>query len=143
MKGYMSDFAFDTTRTSDFQLVLDAGDAYSEDGLTRVSLGGNGAVVVEHYAGKEKTRELRSEVGAEKAAEILSQGAKIPWKQTFPQRSGIPGEAILDWTMTDRQKGQLNVKTWIRDAEKDSVMASVLQRLREIVERTTHGELYL
>lgn len=134
---------FDPARRHDFELVAEVGDILSEEGLTRVKLGGIGNLTVEHRCGKEKQTEVSGELDAESAGKLFRLASQFDWNQRFPARRGLPDEAIVQWYLHDRRGETTTLKVWLRDAEKHEVMASVLAVLRKGVEQASHGKLYL
>lgn len=135
---------FDQARVQDFELIMDVGDPLSEDGLTRVTLDGTGHLAVEQQYGPErKEAPVHTKLVVEDARGLLKRVSQFDWELRFPSRSGLPDEAIVQWSFRDKRKGTVTQKAWLRDTEKDPLMAPVLAALRKAVERATNGKLYL
>jgi predicted transcriptional regulator len=136
---------FDPARLADFELVVEVGDVLSEEGMARARLNGHGRLTVEQQRGheKERARQFHSELDPDTTEKLLRQASQFDWERSFPSRKGLPDEAIVQWYLHDRQGETLTVKVWLRDAEKDQVMAPVLAELRRGVQRATEGSLYL
>ena len=136
-------FKFDQSRAEDFELILSVGDPLAPDGLTRAELSGNGSLVIEQQHEKEISETYRVEIDRESAERLLRQAAGFEWERGFPSRQGLPDEAVVHWTLKDRAGAAINVRIWLRDTEKNPIMAPVLEELRKIVDRVTNGKLYL
>lgn len=136
-------FKFDEAKVQDLELIVDVGDTLSPDGLTHVELSGSGSLLVELQREKETEQKYEGQIGAETAASLLKRAAGFDWERRFPPRPGLPDEAIVQWTLKDRSGAVVTVKAWLRDAEKDRVMAPVLEELRLKVDRLTGGKLFL
>jgi len=136
---------FDPARLADFELVVEVGDAFSEEGMTRARLDGRGQLTVEQQYGhaKERTRQFHGELDTEMTQKLLRQASQFVWERGFPSRKCIPDEAIVQWWLHDRQGEALTVKVWLREAEKDPVMAPVLSELRRGVHQASDGGLFL
>lgn len=136
---------FDPARLADFELVVEVGDVLSEEGMSRARLNGQGRLTVEQQRGheKERARQFHSELDRDTTEKLLRQASQFDWEQSFPSRKGLPDEAIVQWSLHDRQGEAPTVKVWLRDAEKDQVMAPVLAELRRGVQRATDGSVYL
>lgn len=136
---------FDPTRQADFELAVEVGDAFSEEGMTRARLDGGGRLTVEQQYGQEKesARQFHSQLDTDMTEKLLRQASQFDWERSFPSRKGIPDEAIVQWFLHDRQGETLTVKAWLRDAEKDQAMAPVLAELRRGVQQASEGSLYL
>lgn len=134
---------FDPARLQDFELTVEVGDTFSEDGLTRVRLNGGGRLAVEQQREQERGGEFHTEVDRDSMERLLRLAAQFDWQRRFPSRPGLPDEAVVQWSLRDRQGGTATVKVWLRDAEKDQVMAPVLNVLRQGVDRATGGKYYL
>ncbi len=134
---------FDPARLQDFELVAEVGDTFSEEGLTRVKLDGNGRLVVEQQREKARGGQFQGEIDRQNTESVLRQASQFDWEQRFPSRRGLPDEAVVQWSLRDHQGRTLTVKVWLRDAEKDAAMAPVLAVLRKSVERASDGKLYL
>ena len=134
---------FDAARLADFELTVEVGDILSEDGMTRVRLDGYGRLAVEQLCQKERGRQFSGEMDRESTERLLRQASQLDWERGFPSRKGLPDEAIVQWSLHDRQGETITVRVWLREAEKDSAIAPVLAALRQVVERATDGTLYL
>ena len=134
---------FDPARLEDFALVVEVGDSLSEDGLTRVRVDGDGRIVVEQEPQREATPRAHAKLDRASTETLLRGASQFDWGRRFPTRPGIPDEAVVQWSLQDRQGAQLTMKTWLREAEKDASMAPVLKALRKTVESSSEGRLYL
>jgi len=157
----------DTDRLADYRLIADVGNPFDADGLTRADLSGSGELVVEEHraqgvagAGPEQgpaprlpkggpdgevvARVVgRYDFGIESAKEMIVRAASFPWSQRFPTRPGIPSEPILQWVLRDERGPELSLTVWLRDAEKDEAMGTVVTLFRHAVDRATQGEAFL
>jgi hypothetical protein len=136
----------------DRQLIATVGAPTSPDGQTRVTLSGTGALLVQwlrqpderdeqQRPGKPERREEKGELGIDPAP-LFERAVRFPWDQRFPNRPGVPDEAIVEWDVAD-QGERRQVRVWINDAEDDPAMGSVLAALRDGTARLTGGEIYL
>ena len=136
-------FKFDQARLQDFELIVEVGDTLSPEGLTYVALSGNGSLVVEQRREKETGKKYESRIDVETTASLLRKASEFDWERPFPSRPGLPDEAIVQWILRNRNGAAARVKVWLREAEKNPVMAPVLEGLRKNVDRMTDGHLYL
>lgn len=138
---------FDSSRAADYELRVDVGEPESLDGQTSVTVDGTGSMVIEHVTvgkGKEAVAEPRAWRMEPAAVQpLLAIAASFDWKCPFPQRKGIPDEAVVRWTIHDRKGGEVTCRTWLRDAEKNETMRKVLDALRAELGKATNGALYL
>lgn len=144
---------FDPNRPKDFDLVVAVGDPLSEHGLTRATLNGGGQLTVEHHLERPvpspQPHELSTagpiyeDLGAEEARSLLARAAQFDWDRRFPGRPGLPDEAVVKWSLLDRGGNSVTMRIWLRDAEKGTEMAGVLNSLRKGVDRASKGQLYL
>jgi hypothetical protein len=136
----------------DRQLIATVGAPASPDGQTRVTLSGTGALLVQWIRrlderdeqkrpGKPEQREEKGEIGLDPAP-LFERTNRFPWGQRFPNRPGVPDEAIVEWDVSD-QGERRQVRVWINDAEDDPAMGPVLTALRDGTARLTGGEIYL
>ena len=136
-------FKFDQARLQDFELIVDVGDTLSPEGLTHVELSGNGNLVAEQRREKEIGEKYEGRIDGETTASMLRKASEFDWERRFPSRPGLPDEAVVQWTLRDRKGAAVTVKVWLREAEKNGVMAPVLDGLRKDVDHMTDGKLYL
>lgn len=127
---------------SQLQLSIRVGQPTAPDGLTRAQVDANGTVVVEHQQSdaEEKRESLRGELP--EARELIERAADFPWDSSFPQRPGIPDEAVAVWRLSGPQ-GEREARFWIGDVESDERMREVFTILRAAVDRLSRGELFL
>jgi hypothetical protein len=137
---------FDPKRPQDFLLELDVGDQASEEGLTQAQVTGSGRVTIKHFGGEDEKSErqpIYAELNREQVVELFLAASQFDWNVKFPNRPGIPDEAIVEWTLRDNQTGELKRKAWLRDAEKSETMSRALKILRREVDQLSHGRLFL
>ena len=133
----------DPEQTNDFQLVVEVGNIYSEEGLTRVKLDTTGRLLIEQQHDREQTESFSGELDPESTERIFKELPQFNWDQRFPPRPGLPDEAVVQWFFQEKPGSVSMLKVWIRDAEKPGPMATALTILRRAVERVTDGKLYL
>ena len=143
---------FDAARLADYALSADVGSPFSEDGQTRAVLAGTGTVVVEHLqieGGTSRQADQKPEqvgtyqMGPDVTRMAIASAAAFPWRTEFPSRPGIPDEAVVTWTLSDSRGGQITLKAWLEDVNKDERMAPVMRALRQAVDAATNGRHYL
>lgn len=142
--------SFDPERVSDYRLVADAGNPSTPDGLTRAVLLGEGELNVtiqgggdEPRAAKEKPPSWSVKVGPATVLNLFTRAAQLRWGRPFPQRLGLPDETILTLSFVDARLGEVSLKMWLEDAERDEMLSSLLTTLRQVVEAATDGKAYL
>jgi hypothetical protein len=139
--------AFDAQRIREYQLRVEVGEPAAPDGLTRVQLDGAGTFLAEHVTDdrdpKARGESLRGEIDPEKARAAIERAARFPWGRAFPTRRGIPDEAIVHWSLVGPDSRGISLKVWLRDAEKDPLIASVLGLLRDALAELSQNRLYL
>ena len=133
----------DSAQTNDFQLVVEVGNIYSEEGLTRVKLDTTGRLLVEQQYDRERIESFQGELDPQSTDQLFSELPRFDWDQRFPPRPGLPDEAVVQWLFQEKPGSIRMLKVWIRDAEKPGPMATALVILRRSVERLTDGKLYL
>ncbi|TAK81015.1 MAG: hypothetical protein EPO16_00420 [Dehalococcoidia bacterium] len=143
---------FDAERLGDFELAADVGNPYSPDGATRAVLAGTGEVVVTHRrldlgkpgeGGQDGEQVGTHRLGPDATRTLVARASTFVWGAPFPARPGIPDEPVITWTLSDRRGGQVTLKAWLRDVERDERMAPVLTTLRQAVDAATDGRHYL
>jgi hypothetical protein len=125
------------------ELTCSVGERASPDGQTVAVLSTEGALLVSQHGGEYGRKSADAEVSPQTAHELFERAARFDWRAEFPPRPGIPGEAIVEWTLRGGDGSESTVRAWIHDAEKDDLMGPVLRELRAAVERASKGELYL
>ena len=157
---------FDRAFAREFSLQLQVGNASAPDGVTRVRMDGLGNLAAAQYrraaeatgreqeaAGRQQKEgedrkepasdEVKGEVPAEEAARMFDQVSLAPWDTRFPQRPGIPDEAIVEVRLQRAGRESATMKMWLRDAEKDVANGPVLEQLRRRVGELSGGRIYL
>lgn len=139
-----------------YRLTVGVGDPLSPDGLTRLTLDGNGEIQVQqvyadeggakHGAGDDRTGppecERSGRIDGSEAASLLRSLTQLKWDRKFPPRPGIPDEAIVEWSLRKSGDDVLAMKTWLEDAERDPGLGPVLSRLRNELARLSDDQLY-
>ena len=138
-------FKFDQAKARDWELIADVGNILAPEGLTHVLLSGSGNLLVEERHEKETGHKYEGRIDEGTSVGLLKNASQFDWERRFPPRPGLPDEAIVEWTLRSREEGEgvATVKVWLRDAEKDRIMAPVLEELRRNVDRLTDGKLFL
>ena len=150
---------FDRAFAREFSLQLQVGNASAPDGVTRVRMDGLGNLAAAQYrrvpdaAGREpkegearnepESEEVKGEVPADEAVRMFDQVSLAPWDRRFPQRPGIPDEAIVEVRLQRAGRESATMKMWLRDAEKDVAIGPVLEQLRRRVGELSGGRIYL
>jgi hypothetical protein len=150
--------AFDKAFAPEYQLQVDVGQATAPDGVTRVRVDGAGTFEAAQFRravepvpkerDQTKQQEQESErvsgkIAAEEAARLFEQASLAPWGQRFPQRPGIPDEAIVEVRFQRAQRQSGTIKLWLRDAEKDVALGPMLKQLRRHLDDLSGGRIYL
>lgn len=154
--------AFDKAFAQEYQLQVDVGQATAPDGITRVRVEGSGvleAAQVRRASAtssrqemdlqakgpppEQETARASGKISPEQVTGLFEQASLAPWNDRFPQRPGIPDEAIVEvrFGRADRESG--SVRLWLRDAEKDDALGPMLAQLRKHVGEFSDGRIYL
>jgi hypothetical protein len=153
---------FDRAFAAEFSLQVDVGQADAPDGATRVQVDGSGnfeAVQLRHAPGEAEPRE-RDEINQDldrdkqsdrvtgrmppdEALYLFEQVSLAPWGRRFPQRPGIPDEAIVEVRLRRERRDSASVKLWLREAEKDPALGPMLKLLRKHLTELSEGRIYL
>jgi len=141
---------FDKGQPQDFHLHVSIGDELSEDGLTHMEIDGIGNITAENIKTRtvksrqeEKPQQYTGKCHRHDPARLLERASQLQWGLKFPSRPGIPDEAIVVWSL-GKKEGEANVmKAWLRDAEKDPIMADLLTQLRDELSDLSDNQLYL
>ena len=152
---------FDRAFAQEYSLQVEVGNASAPDGVTRVRMDGLGNIAAAQYrrvpdmAGREgketeqrepkepESEEVKGEMRAEEAVRLFDQVSLAPWDRRFPQRPGIPDEAIVEVRLQRAGRESATMKMWLRDAEKDVAIGPVLEQLRRRVGELSGGRIYL
>jgi hypothetical protein len=149
--------AFDKAFAAEYQLQVDVGQATAPDGVTRVRVDGAGTFeaaqfrrAAEPAPEREQTRKqeqdserVSGKIAPDEAARLFEQASLAPWGQRFPQRPGIPDEAIVEVRFQRAQRQSGTIKLWLRDAEKDVALGPMLTQLRRHLNDLSGGRIYL
>ena len=149
-------------RLAQTHLIADVGNAFDEDGLTRLDLSGAGELVIELHRAREGVaptpgalrdvsrglatavaRRFVHDFGREAARDVLVRATHFGWSRRFPPRPGIPSEPVLEWRFVAGDGATWSMKVWLRDAETEPEMGPVVAALRYALESASKGELYL
>lgn len=148
----------DTVRLTTLEVRV--GNPYDHHGQTVASVSGSGAFRGETIRAEQprpkgesadpaarhekpiEPRRCQAELPAEHAERILRQAAEFAWGAKFPPRPGIPGEAVVEWRLKTPQ-GDFVLKSWLRDAEKDSRQAEVLKAIKETLQKASGDKMVL
>jgi hypothetical protein len=138
----MSNDSVPTTQSEPYGLTISVGERASPEGRTRATVDAAGMIVVEHE--QAEVEEMRNPLRGEMpdGRDLMAKADDFPWDSSFPQRPGIPDEAVVVWTLSS-PRGSREARFWIGDVESDERMHAVLHALREAVRRVSQGELYL
>jgi len=154
---------FDRAFAAEYSLQVDVGEADAPDGVTRVQVDGSGnieATQVRNEAGEPEPREpvgkgrkterdaepstrVKGTIPAEEAQYLFEQVSLAPWGRRFPQRPGIPDEAIVEVRLRRQRGDAASIKLWLREAEKDPALGPMLKVLRRHLEELSGGRIYL
>lgn len=149
---------FDLGRVGEYRLTVLVGEPTAPGGLTRVRLDGTGRIQAEqvfatgHVGAEAQTAEIildggqvtdraSGELSRDEVVNIMHQASLVPWAQPFPSRSGIPPEAITNWTFHTANGGQFTLRMWLRDAERDEAVGPVLAELSRHLIRIAKGKI--
>jgi hypothetical protein len=138
---------FEPQRADDFLLIAEVGDPLSPEGQTRTEVTGMGKLLVTHTTGERdrtaSAKPLYGELDREQILVLFTMASQFNWTAKFPPRPGIPDEAIVDWWLRDVQSGELHLRAWLRDVEKNPAMSRAITILRRAVERVSEGSVFL
>lgn len=146
--------AFDRAFSQEYLLHVEVGQATAPDGVTRVRVDGAGnfeaaqyrqvAVEVPDREQKEHEPErVPGKISKDDAEKLFELASLAPWERRFPQRPGIPDEAIVEVRFERKGREGASVKLWLRDAEKDDVIGPILEQLRRHLKELGGGRVYL
>jgi hypothetical protein len=137
-------------------LAASVGEVGSPDGRTSVRVERSGRYVVVHEWVEERTEhtkqgepeggERREEAGGDvreldiDPEEMFAAVDELPRHVDFPNRPGLPDEAIVTFTI-ESDAGSTVERMWLRDAEREA--ARLVAPLKAVVERATDGRRYL
>lgn len=133
----------------DLELAVQVGDPLSESGRTDMTVDGSGHItarlVREGPSAKKRaaTEPLAGEMETTEAQALIHKAMQFEWQRRFPPRPGIPDEAVVVWSLHAKGGERIDARAWLRDVEKDALMAQVLAALRRELERLSKGKLYL
>ena len=154
---------FDRAFAAEYSLQVEVGQADAPDGVTRVQVDGSGNLEAAQLRNEPRETEPRQQSGRgrkggkeeegsdqvkgripqEEALYLFDQASLAPWGRRFPQRPGIPDEAIVEIRLRRTQREGASVKLWLREAEKDPALAAVLKVLRKHLSELSGGRIYL
>jgi hypothetical protein len=152
--------AFDRAYPQDYSLQVEVGKATSPEGVTRVKVDGTGTIEAEQYippadlSARKSELQQKSEVqqsdgkvagriSPDEVSRLMEQASLAPWSSRFPQRLGIPGEAIVVISFQGARGKGASVKMWLRDAEKDAAVGPILEQLRGHLKELAGDKIYL
>jgi hypothetical protein len=147
--------SFDAAQAEEYRLGVVVGEPAAPDGETRVTLDGGGRFAAEQTQAEGRpeapaaqkavaeAERVYGEIGAEEAAKLLYQATLFPWGRTFPNRLGIPDEAVVRWTLEGPRGERVTLKVWLGDAEREPALAPVVEGLRSHLRRLSDGRMYL
>ena len=149
--------AFDRDFAPEYVLRVEVGQATAPDGATRVLVDAEGTLEAAQFRVGAETPKSEAEgrqeregtaervsgnIGPAEAAKLFEQASLAPWGRGFPQRPGIPDQAIVELRF-ERGQRAATVKLWLRGAEKDVVVGPVLEQLRRHLNELSGGPIYL
>jgi hypothetical protein len=152
--------AFDRDFAQEYVLRVEVGQATAPDGATRVQVDGVGTLEAAQYRrggeapnvepknreqkeGEGEGERVTGKLAPDEAARLFEQASLAPWGRPFPQRPGIPDEAIVEVRFERARRGGATVKLWLRDAEKDVAVGPILAQLRRHLKELSGGRIYL
>jgi hypothetical protein len=146
---------FDRESPQEYVLQVEVGQPTAPDGVTQVRVEGTGAFEARQYRAPVEVPSREAErpasegervngrISPEEVGRLMDQASLAPWGTRFPQRPGIPDEAIVVVSLRRGGRESASVKMWLRDAEKDEVVGPLLQQLREHLDQLGGGKIYL
>ena len=145
---------FDRESAREYVLQVEVGQPTAPDGVTQVRVEGTGAfealqyrATVEVPARERQKAESEGDrvtgrISPEEVSGLMDQASLAPWGTRFPQRPGLPDEAIVVISLQREREGA-SVKMWLRDAEKDQAVGPLLEQLRQHLNQLGGGKIYL
>lgn len=153
---------FDRAFAAEYSLQVEVGQADAPDGVTRVQVDGSGnieAAQLRNEPGgsepgerepkgrkgerKEGADQVKGRIPQEEVLYLFDQVSLAPWGRRFPQRPGIPDEAIVEVRLRRERRDGASVKLWLREAEKDPALGPMLKVLRKHLTELSGGRIYL
>ena len=146
---------FDRESAQEYVLQVDVEQPTAPDGVTQVRVEGTGAFEARQYRAtvevpsREPQRpasdgeRVSGRISPEEVSRLMDQASLAPWGTRFPQRPGIPDEAIVVISLQRARRESASVKMWLRDAEKDQAVGPLLEQLREHLNELGGGKIYL
>jgi hypothetical protein len=156
---------FDRAFAAEYSLQVEVGQADAPDGITRVQVDGSGNIEAaqllnepggtEPREGEEKGRksqkvepekgpeQVKGQMPPDEVLYLFDQASLAPWGRRFPQRPGIPDEAIVEVRLRRERRDSVSVKLWLREAEKDPALGPMLKLLRKHLTELSGGRIYL
>ena len=146
--------SFEAGRVSDYRLVVTVGNPSAPDGQTRVEVSGTGRFEAEQVGGdagtkasvleaRDAARRSEGAIRKEELERLFYQASLLPAERDFPNRRGIPDEAIVEYRFERADGAVMTARAWLRDAEKDPALGSVLRELRGLLKRFSDDRIYL
>ena len=149
----------DLARIGEYRLTVLVGEPTAPGGLTRVRLDGTGRIQAEQVFatapvgpeaqtaeivrdGGRVTDRASGELRHDEVANILRQASLVPWGQPDPSRSGVPPEAITNWSFRTADGREHTLRMWLRDAEADEAVGPVLRELNRHLLRIAKGTIF-
>ena len=159
---------FDRAFAAEYSLQVEVGQADAPDGVTRVQVDGSGnleAAQLRNQPGETEAREpeekgrkgqksqkdepekgpdqVKGQIPQDEVLYLFDQVSLAPWGRRFPQRQGIPDEAIVEVRLRREKRESASVKLWLREAEKDPALGPMLTLLRKHLTELSGGRIYL
>ena len=152
---------FDRAFAAEYSLQVEVGHADAPDGVTRVQVDGSGNLEAAQLRNEPQTDPRQREGKARKGGKeegsdqvkgripedevlyLFDQASLAPWGRRFPQRPGIPDEAIVEVRLRRERLDGASVKLWLREAEKDHSLGPMLKVLRKHLTELSGGRIYL
>lgn len=154
---------FDRAFAAEYSLQVEVGQADAPDGVTRVQVDGSGnfeAAQLRNEPGGSEPREtkgrkspkgeqdkgpdqVKGQMPQDEVLYLFDQVSLAPWGRRFPQRPGIPDEAIVEVRLRREKRDTVSLKLWLREAEKDPALGPMLKLLRKHLTELSGGRIYL
>jgi hypothetical protein len=162
--GIMADeyMPFDRAFAAEYSLQVEVGHADAPDGVTRVQVDGSGNIEAAQLRNEpggtgardrdetgtkgerdEGSNQVKGRMSPDEALYLFDQASLAPWGRRFPQRPGIPDEAIVEVRLRRERRDSASVKLWLREAEKDPALGPMLKLLRKHLTELSGGRIYL
>jgi len=133
----MANLSFDEAKSNEYWVKVEVGNIYSDDGQTWMQLDGDGNIQAELLK-KQNTKDqtdyepilFTGILTEHKVNDLLGKASHLQWDSQFPQREGIPDEAIVIWSFGRKDEQHITTKMWLKDAEKDPGVSPLLMALR-------------